>query len=207
MIIPALLEAEATRLKTKLKILQKYFDRIHIDVVSEWDKVDEVSIPEGLVFEERKMIEIHLMVNDPVKYLEKLKKKRVDLVYAQVESLKDKDIFVEKTRELDLKCGLVIDLKTEIDRIKSGIGYFNKFILMAVEAGRSGQKFDNKVLDKIKELREICGNNAEINIDGGINLESGKRCFKAGADGLLVNSFLWEDFENNLYNLKLIDKS
>jgi ribulose-phosphate 3-epimerase len=100
--------------------------------------------------------------------------------------------FVEQAKELGLQIGLAVDLYTPISSVdKSTWSKLDGILLMSVKAGFAQQAFDPRVLPKIEKLRKL-GFKADIQIDGGINVETGRKCIKAGANQLAVGSFLWK---------------
>lgn len=205
LIIPAILENNEKEFEKKFKILRKYFRRYHIDIIDKSYRNLTLGIRDLQRFEEKLFIEAHLMIQNPEESLEKIKDKEIDLIIAQIEDIKNINNYCLGLEKLKLKKGLAINLKTKIQDCEKEIIKVDSLLLMAVEAGKAGQKFDYKVLEKIKQARRIIGNNAEIIVDGGVNLKTAMLCKKAGVDGVLVNSFLWEDFENNLYELKKLE--
>ena len=204
-VIPAILENEATELYRKIEILKKNFYRIHIDIIDESYGQNNLRLLEerggcGVGF-----LEVHLMTEKPVEIVEKMGQLGARLVFGQWEKVVDKIGFSKEYGKREIETGLAIDLETEIENEQISKINIKHYILMAVKAGKAGQKFDKRVLSKIKRLRNILGNNAEILVDGGINFDTAIKCGEAGADGVLVNSFLWQNYAKNLIKLKELE--
>src|SRR3989344_4919240 len=83
---------------------------------------------------------------------------------------------------------MAISMKTPIKKIMPYLKKVDMIIIMPITPGFGGQKFDPKVVDKIKAVRKV--SDIHIQVDGGINFETGKQCIEAGADDLLVGTFL-----------------
>ena len=89
-------------------------------------------------------------------------------------------------------CGLAIDIKTPVTDIINFLPHIDLICLMAVKTGAGGQKFNEEVLDKIKEVRKL-NKKILIELDGGINALTAPKCVKAGADILAAGSFIYEN--------------
>ncbi|WP_117275036.1 ribulose-phosphate 3-epimerase [Mycoplasmopsis edwardii] len=137
----------------------------------------------------------HLMVVNPYDYVEQLKN-NVDILtfhYEAIENDLDKfNEFLEKNKH-ELKIGLAIKPNTSVATIKNFLDKLSLVLVMSVEPGKGGQKFMESSLDKVKELKSIRNNNSYdylIQVDGGINSETGPLCLKAGADAVVAGTFL-----------------
>ncbi|WBP84202.1 ribulose-phosphate 3-epimerase [Mycoplasmopsis edwardii] len=137
----------------------------------------------------------HLMVVNPYDYVEQLKN-NVDILtfhYEAIENDLDKfNEFLERNKH-ELKIGLAIKPNTSVATIKNFLDKLSLVLVMSVEPGKGGQKFMESSLDKVKELKSIRNNNSYdylIQVDGGINSETGPLCLKAGADAVVAGTFL-----------------
>lgn len=195
-VIPILMENKIETFEKKLKRLSAHFSRIQVDII-DGKFVENQTLPleklvavEGLAKIEA---EAHLMVADPIAYLPRCRQAGFDRVIAQIEMMRDQAHFVQTCRDLDLKPGLALSLDTEVEMIFPGlITGVKTVLLMSVETGFSGQEFDSQALEKIKYLKELAQGETEIEVDGGINDKTIGQVFKAGADKVAVNSFLWQ---------------
>jgi ribulose-phosphate 3-epimerase len=202
-IIPTIQENNVLVFDEKLISISEIVDRIHIDVVDgafidnrslqpeEWPE-----LPPNL------KIDIHLMVNEPENWILKLKDKNPNLIIGQFEAIKDLEKFVFNAKNYEIKAGIALDIETPIDVVTEDLlPELSSILLMAYKTGFSGQELDERVYAKIKNLRQLVGKSTEIIVDGGINLETGQKCIEAGVDSLAVNTFLWENPEENLRKL------
>ncbi|MBI4993346.1 hypothetical protein HZC33_00055 [Candidatus Wolfebacteria bacterium] len=145
-----------------------------------WNNPKKFSIPN---------IEIHLMVKNPLKEIKKWTKTGAKRIILHIETLKNYKIGKLENCEI----GLAINPQTPIKKIIPFLenNRIKLVQILAVNPGKSGQKFQNKILKKIKFLKKNYPK-IKIEIDGGINLKTAKLCKKAGADILVVGSCIWE---------------
>lgn len=192
MIIPALLEKDWDSLEKKLKTCENFASTIHIDFI------DGIFSPNKTFLEIEKFkdfssyfkLEAHLMVEEPISYLDRLFDSGFKFFIGHVEKMSSQVDFVAKAQELG-GAGLGLDLETSIEKINVSLDDLDKILLMSVKAGESGQKFSEDVIEKIKLLRQKYLNTIEI--DGGINAETLSLAKIAGADSFCVNSYLFSN--------------
>jgi ribulose-phosphate 3-epimerase len=199
-IIPAILVAELNELKQQLKWLEELrlapggaglISRVQIDIIDE-----EFAEKQTIKMEELEKVacdwvtDVHLMVKEPIHYLNRCDQVGVERVYGQIELMGNVDEFVDQATSLGMEVGLALDLETEVDLIKKQLSHVDGVLLMAVPAGAQGQKFDDKVLAKIVELR-TGGFREDVCVDGGLNVETVRFCWEKGANHFAVGSFLW----------------
>jgi ribulose-phosphate 3-epimerase len=139
------------------------------------------------------VIEAHLMVYYPERYLRPLKGK-VDVVVPHVEALKDVPAFVRHARVLGFKVGLAISPQTPVSKITKHLPLLDYVLVMTVIPGRSGQPFLPRMLGKVRTLRRLRTRNPAsflIGVDGGMHHHTVLQAAKAGADILIAGSVLW----------------
>ncbi|WP_406617409.1 ribulose-phosphate 3-epimerase [Mycoplasmopsis adleri] len=135
----------------------------------------------------------HLMIENPLEVIAEYAK-IVDFVTFHYEAETHNKIkqFLKKNQH-DFKLGLAIKPATPVSEIEDLLPYLSLVLVMSVEPGKGGQKFMPIALDKIKELKRLRDLNQYeylIQVDGGINNETGPLCFKAGADACVAGTFL-----------------
>ncbi len=139
--------------------------------------------------------ECHLMVNGPIDWIEECAEAGVIRVIGQIEKMSNQAQFVEKAQEMQMEAGLGIDLETKIDEIDSEVLiWVDRILVMGVKAGKSGQKFESRVEDKIRdliELRELRGYGFVIEVDGGVTVKIMEELEKKGVDSVVINSAFW----------------
>lgn len=143
-------------------------DFIHFDVADgKFVPTKYLCIPElvKLIKLSTKKNDIHLMVEDPIKYIDQIKKLNIDTITIHVEINKALKNILETIRKNNIKVGLAIDLDTNIDTIKPYLKMIDRVLIMSVKAGKGGQEFQPKIVEKLKRLP----GNIEVEVDGGIN--------------------------------------
>jgi len=204
MIIPAILEKDWDEIKKKLEICTQFASMVHIDFI-DGEFAHNKSYLEFESFKDYRQtfsLEAHLMVNEPINYLEKLADAGFMAFVGHVEKMSDQVEFVAKAEELGA-VGLALDIDTPADDIKVNLDDLDQILLMSVKAGKSGQEFDKSVVSKIKTLRnKYLG---KIEIDGGINTETLRLAKESGASNFCVTSALFkEDPKKEFEKLKAL---
>jgi ribulose-phosphate 3-epimerase len=181
-IVPALLVKDISSLEEEIKKVEGFTEKIQVDVIDGKFAAIETVTPEMLInIETEANIEVHLMVEEPVNWIERCVTAGVTAVYGQVEKMSDIQRFITESEEAGLGTGLAIDIGTPVSEIEDWINMVDAVLLMSVVAGAQGQEFDEKVLEKIKEVREI-SSFVCIVVDGGLNEANIKKCLKAGGE-------------------------
>ena len=150
-------------------------------------------------------LDVHLMVENPKKYIEDYAMLNTDTITFHYEAVKDIDEMIEYVKNYGLKVGLAINPETDASVLFPYLNKIDEIIVMSVHPGKSGQSFIYDSLDKIKALREKIdelGARTVINVDGGINDETGLLCKEAGVDMMVSASFIHKDIKNNIKLLK-----
>jgi Pentose-5-phosphate-3-epimerase len=147
----------------------------------------------------KKVFDVHLMINRVEKFLDDYVEAGADIISFHLEINENIENIIKKIKKKGIKCGLAIKPNTPWPEIQPYLQYIDQIIIMTVEPGFGGQKFMNDQVDKIKNISNyIKLNNLKvgIEIDGGINFETGKTCVEAGANILVAGSFLFnqDDF-------------
>lgn len=129
-----------------------------------------------------KRLDIHLMVEDPSKYIPLYASLNVEYIAFHVEVDEDIEESLKMIRNYSIKAGLAIKPETKISELVPYLPYLDLVLVMSVEPGAGGQKFIEGTEDKINELRELLDtyhSQAVINVDGGINDVTCKKCYNA----------------------------
>ena len=143
----------------------------------------------------KKIFDVHLMINRVNKYLDDYIKAGSNIITFHYEINENLNEIINKIKLNKVKAGIAIKPKTPWQEIKKYLHLFDQVIVMTVEPGFGGQSF---LYDQIKKIESISNyikeNNldVDIEIDGGINYETGKLCIDAGANILVAGSFLFE---------------
>lgn len=195
-IAPSVLSANFAEMGNEIKSVEKSgADIIHLDVM---DGVFVPNITFGIkmVADVRKVtslpLDCHLMIVHPEKYVKDFAKAGADYITVHYEAcgdgLKDTLLLI---KENGVKCGLVINPDTPVEKVENLIPLCDMVLVMSVFPGFGGQKFIADVLDKCRAIRRIIDENnldCLLEIDGGINRETAKFACDAGCDVLVAGS-------------------
>ena len=152
-------------------------------------------------------LEVHLMVNNPSKYIEDYALMNTSIIIFHYEAVKDINEMINKVKLYGLKVGIAINPETNINVLIPYLNMIDEVLIMSVHPGKSGQSFIEESLEKISVLKNIIleGNyKTIISVDGGINNETGLLWKDAGADELVSASYIQKDIINNIKTLKNI---
>lgn len=164
-------------------------DYLHIDIM-DGNFVPNITLGFDLINSIKKLtdipLDIHMMVMDPAKFIERMNLDENDIVCVHYES----DIHIHRTLELiknkGCKAGLALNPHTPVENIRNLTDYIDMLLVMTVSPGFAGQKIfkgaDRKVSDARRLLNEWGYGDTLIEVDGNISLENGKKMYNAGAD-------------------------
>lgn len=155
-------------------------------------------------------LDVHLMVEDVNKYIEEYISLEPHFITIHYEACKEKEDLkkaLKYIKENNIKCGLSIKPKTDVNKIYEFLPYISLCLIMTVEPGKGGQQLIPKTIEKISKLKEyIYQNNLEtyIEADGGINLENANKLKEAGVDIIVAGSSIIksQDFKSTISELK-----
>ena len=186
-------------------------DYIHVDVMDGKfvnNKTYTLSEIEKLSNYMKKPMDVHLMVSNPKKYIEKLAILNVEYVTFHYESVKNVKELIDLIHSYGLKAGISIKPKTNASDIVDFIDIVDLVLVMSVEPGKSGQTFMNSVLYKIESLSRIISEKnlkTVISVDGGINDQTATLVKDKGASMVVSASYLQcADMNNRVDLLKSI---
>ena len=157
--------------------------------------------------ETKLFLDVHLMIENPEKYFIDYVKNGADLVTVHYEATNELSSLIENIKKAGVKVGVSIKPKTDVEVLYPYLKDLDLVLVMSVEPGFGGQSFIPSALEKIEKLRkEIDKNNYNclIEVDGGINKETGDLCKKSGVDVLVAGSYLFgkEDILDRIEDLK-----
>ena len=194
-IAPSILAADFTKVGEEIRSVETA-DYLHFDVM---DGVFVPNISIGLpVLESVRDItdmtlDVHLMITSPANYVQRFAEAGGDIIVFHIEAETPANTIaaIERIHKLGRRAGLSVKPATPVERLMGYIGGIDLALVMTVEPGFGGQEFIPGMLDKISKLRQVIdsrGLHCEIEVDGGINVETAKLCLQAGADVLVAGS-------------------
>lgn len=198
MIIPSLLSADFLNLGQEISALEKAgADLLHVDVM-DGSFVPNLTMGPPIIKAIKKAakvpLDVHLMINNPEKYIETYAESGADYLTIHYEASVHLDRAIEQIKACGIKAGVALNPSTPENVLTYIIDKLDLILVMSVNPGFASQSFLPANLKKIAAIKAMLkGSGNEkclIFVDGGINDKTGKECVKAGADGLVAGSYI-----------------
>jgi ribulose-phosphate 3-epimerase len=210
-IAPSILSADFSRLADEVRAVEKAgADVIHVDVM-DGHFVPNITIGPLVVQGLRKLtslpLDIHLMIENPERYIEVFARAGGDWITIHAEVCPNLKRMIRRVRQLNVRPGIVLKPATPLKTLFPVLDDIDLVLIMSVNPGFGGQSFIPSTLKKIERLRKIVDQNGysmEIEVDGGVKIENIREVSRAGGDIFVVGTgiFKTKDYEETIRKLR-----
>lgn len=212
-VLPSLLLCDFGNLERELGLLQEAsVAALHLDVM------DGVFVPNftygmPIVSAIRRLtkvpLDVHLMIADPDRYVDAFADAGADLLTVHIEAIEDPTKTLRRIRATGMRAGLALNPDTPLDAILPHAADWDLILVMSVQAGFGGQKFQPVALEKLATLRARLPASTLLEVDGGLNGDTVAPCARAGANLLVVGSAIFRssDYRQAIHDLERLASS
>lgn len=196
---PSMLSADFLNLGKDVSMVnESRADWIHLDIM---DGVFVPNISYGLPIVSQikktatKPLDVHLMIVQPERYVEAFQKAGADILTVHLEASTHLHRTIQQIKACGMKAGVALNPHTPVNQLEDIIQDIDVVLVMSVNPGFGGQSFITHALEKVKKLKSLItatGSRCLIEVDGGVNLETGQQLVTAGADALVAGSFVFK---------------
>lgn len=197
-ISPSLLSADFLNLGQEVDMVnQSEADWFHLDIM---DGVFVPNISYGMPIisqikkAAKKPLDVHLMIVQPEKYIREFCQAGADILTVHLEASTHLHRTLQEIKSMGMKTGVALNPHTPVNQLEDIIQDIDVVLVMSVNPGFGGQSFIRHSLEKVRKLRQLiisAHSNTIIEVDGGVNLTTGKQLVEAGADALVAGSFVF----------------
>ena len=208
---PSILSADFSNLLKDVKIVEKAgCEFLHIDVM-DGHFVPNITIGpvvvQSLKGKTDMVFDVHLMIEEPEKYIEAFAKAGADIITIHQETAAHMHRVIQMIKAQGVKAGVSLNPATSLNTLEYILEDLDMVLIMSVNPGFGGQKYIPAMTEKVRRLKDMIDRkdlNVEIQVDGGINPDNVREIVKAGADIIVAGSAVFnaEDVPGAIQNLR-----
>ncbi len=212
LIAPSILSADFGNLQRDVEMINKSSaDWFHVDIMDGMF-VPNISfgfpVVKAIKKHATKPLDVHLMINDPDRYLQQFKEAGADVLSVHLEACNHLHRTIQAIKSLGMKAGVAINPHTSVNLLSDIISDIDLVCVMSVNPGFGGQKFIENTYSKVKSLKELINqkqSKARIEIDGGVDLNNYKKLVETGAEVLVAGNTVFSS-EDPVKTIALLKK-
>lgn len=194
-IIPGILEKDWNEIERKIELVRPFAKTIHIDILDGKFAPNNTFLDPTPFkkYSDQFFFELHMMIENPIEYLKPWADAGIKRFIGHVERMPNQEEFVKFAKRYG-EVGLVVDGETSLDEVKISLGDLDCLLFMTINAGFSGQTFNETKLEKVRivrALQQVQGKLFPIEVDGGINDQTIILAKNSGANRFISTSFLF----------------
>ena len=199
-ISPSILSADFTRLAEQVREAEEAgVDYIHVDVM-DGHFVPNITIGPMIVKALRPVtklpLDVHLMIENPELYIEDFSKAGADIITVHQEATPHLHRTIQQIHDLGIRAGVSINPSTSVNTLDEIICEVDLVLVMSVNPGFGGQSYIPSCTSKIRKVRKMldnCGSTADLEVDGGVNVDTVNEVISAGANAFVAGSAIFND--------------
>jgi ribulose-phosphate 3-epimerase len=194
-VLPSLLLCDFANLEREVRALESAdVKALHLDVM-DGQFVPNLTYGMPIVAALKKItklpLDVHLMIQEPQRYLRQFADAGADVITFHVEAAPEPLSLIDDIHSLGLKAGLALNPATPLGTLDASLDFVDLVLVMSVPAGFGGQKFHDVALDKLRTLKSKVRPEVILEVDGGVNATTIGRCAQAGAQWFVVGSAIF----------------